>query len=606
MPILLLTTPFFLSGSLSPVALPVVSLLVLVGLLAVLRMRIPITKTLPNLALTGFFIVTVALLPFSMLVSGSIQAVLWWAAYLGVFISCQVLISNEKSLKIMAAYFVALTSVFSVFSFYAFIVTGLSSYTRLNGIVGSHNVYGGLLLIPFLLSLYLSLERKPVWQRALWSLSGALMLSGLVLTFSRGTWLSLVVSLVVSIFLFRRHISWRAIKSTAWGLASVVALTCLITAGVWFAAKHNTVTPESGVGPGSAQTAKVGIFSDQDDEDNAFIARLHYFGDALETYIQRPIVGFGAGNYEAALRIYKTDPNYSSFADPHDWLLKMLVEDGIIGAIVFLVFVGSLFWRLWRRLNQRIGDHWLAIAVFTGLFAGALHGLMDFDWSYNLVLLVFFCFAGALFGVLDQSGDDRPKTLPVWAGYVLILILAATAIISVQTYRAASARSDGDFFFYDKGDYNSAIDSYIASTLIYGRDPTTWFDLWRAYFRMGNYGAAKNCLSRAIALFPESGIFYTAWAETDEAQKDFSDYHDTLVNAVKYFPANNLSDNVKLASFDLDQKKYDEASAVIDKVLPIYERYQATLWFVNDPNSPMMSANIKLLEALKLKLGQTR
>ena len=102
-----------------------------------------------------------------------------------------------------------------------------------------------------------------------------------------------------------------------------------------------------------------------------------------------------------------------------------------------------------------------------------------------------------------------------------------------------------------------------------------------------------------MGIFPESGLYYTAWAETDEAMNNYSDYRETLLKAIKYFPANNLGDYVKLVDFDYKQGKYDEALFYINQVLPTYTHYQSTLWFKNDPNSSEMSKNLILLNKLR-------
>ncbi|MCX6718874.1 MAG: O-antigen ligase family protein [Candidatus Taylorbacteria bacterium] len=576
------------------------------------------------------------LLPFSMLPVRSVPEIIWWLVFSVMFICAQCLVKSEKVLENLSKIFVILTAGFGVASIYNFTRVGLTAYMRLDGIIGTHNIYGGFLIIPFFLSIYLIVKEEKRWQKYIWLLSGAIIFSSIILTFSRGTWVSIVVAIIVGVgvllkiprhstqprgigfahgtpffkggFLF--GIPWDKARSLR-GLTLLIFIifTVLMTGGIWLAAKHSTIANNS------TQITKTAVFSNEDGESNAFTARLHYFSDALQTYTHSPIVGFGAGNYAYALRMYKIDPNYGSFADPHNWLLKMLVEDGLIVTIIFVGFIISLFWQMRQLIVKRKEIPWLAVAVFTGLIGGTIHGLMDFDWSINLLLLVFFVFAGALYGYLlntqeldveDQGGEINGNPgiqyFPKWTQYILVALVLISAVISIQLFRADLARAKGDVYLSQLNDTDSAINSYFESVLLNKYEPATWYDLWRAYFIRKNYRVAIDSINKTIALFPQSGMYYTALAQTEEAMGDFTNYRETLLKAIKYFPASDLTSQVNLVNFDFKQKKYDEALALIDQVLPIYTHYQSVLWFSSDPNSEMISKNLVILNDIKNRI----
>jgi tetratricopeptide (TPR) repeat protein len=190
-------------------------------------------------------------------------------------------------------------------------------------------------------------------------------------------------------------------------------------------------------------------------------------------------------------------------------------------------------------------------------------------------------------------------------------------------FRANSARMDGDYFYFTKHDDDSAVISYFDSVKMNPYDPAPWYSLWNVYMNERKFDAANVVIGKAIALFPENGILYGAQASTYEelinagnSDKTASSgisasiassinqkgFHDALVNNIKYFPANSLTTYVKLVEFDFKQKKYDEALAYINKVVPIYSHYESVLWYVMDPNSPVMSANLKILKDYKVKI----
>jgi len=401
--------------------------------------------------------------------------------------------------------------------------------------------------------------------------------------------------MIVGIFLFRDKLSFAHIRRHSNILLILAALTVLLTGSIWYDAKHNT---------NSVQSASIAVFSNEDADTNALTARLHYFSDAVMIFTHSPLVGFGPGNYVYGLRMYKTDPNYSSFADPHDWLLKMLVEDGIFVGLIFLIFIILFFWQAWKLICARKQASWLERLLFIGLLASAIHGMMDFDWSYNLVLLVFFCFAGALYGVLlkEETDISKSKDFPLWVNYILFALLLIGLVVSIQIFRADSFRTKGDYDIA-MNDSNDAINSYFQSALINKYEPLTWFDLWSAYFSIKDYHAARYAVEKAIGLFPENGVYYSALAKTDLAEKNLTDYESHLLTAIKYFPAGDLTNQVRLADFYYVKKDYDRALSVIDSVIPIYGHYQSVLWFKDDPNSATIEANLKSLNKIKSEIG---
>ena len=276
---LLLASPFLFSGSFSVYSILAVLLLTLLSFLIFSRGGTSISRTWPNKAFLIFVAALILLILFSLLPIRSVQAVIWWVAYLGIFLSFQGIIRNERLFRWMSGFFVVMTAIFVVLSISTFIHIGLTSYPRLDGFLGNHNVYGGFLMIPFLLSLHFSFKENPIWQRILWMISSAVIFSSIILTFSRGTWASLIVALIVSFFLFRKYFSSSlknitakisfSFKSPLVILGTLIVAALILTGGIWLAAKHSAVYNNP------TQVANTAVFSNEDADSNAFTARLH-------------------------------------------------------------------------------------------------------------------------------------------------------------------------------------------------------------------------------------------------------------------------------------------------------------------------------------------
>ena len=595
---LLFLSPFLLSNRFSFLSNFVVLLSVLLLIIAN-RFEKGILFSKTNILLFIFFVASILFLPFSLLPIRSIANVIWLLGYIGIFVYIQNLVTNENILKNISKLFVIFTAVFGIYSLISFVETGLTAYPRLIGIIGNHNVYGGFLIIPFLLSIFLIITERGKWQRLVWYLSGAVILASLVLTFSRGTWLSIVLAVIISAIFFGNKI-WsnykiNDFKQVVRSLIILIFLSLAVFSTVWYMAKNTTIKGDSKIAD------ELTIYPQQDLEVNAVTARLAYFQDAWKTFLRSPLTGFGQGMYVQALRMYKSDPMFGSFADPHNWLLKNLVENGIFVTAILVVFLVLLFREIASLIIRKKDISWLSITIFTALVGGTIHGLMDFDWSINLVLLVFFVFAGALYGYLQNGQELRTRYFPKWFNYMFLFIIVVISFISLQTLRADIARAKGDIYFANK-DSETAINSYFESITYNSYDPASWYSLWKVYFTRGQYGPAKNCIDKALEIFPESGIYWGAKARTEEALGNSDDYRQSLLKAIKYFPASDLSYYVKLVEFDFKQKKYDEALSYINKAEPVYSRYEKSLWYKNDPNSTLMSENLAILKDYKKKI----
>ncbi len=573
------------------------------GLLAVLHSRALIRRTVPNVSFFLFIVTLIILIPFSLAKSHSIENVLWWLSYMAIFITAQCFASDRRLLEIIAKVFAVLATIYSVCMAYLFTVIGLSSYTRLSGLSAGHNIYGAFLILPLFLSGYFAIKEHVIWKKSLWIVATSIILSNIVLTFSRGTWLSIVVGLALFLFVSKGYITWQLIRTTWKTYVLVILIAVISVSGIWFAAKRNTVRT-------SIEKPAAQVFSNEDADNNAFVSRLHYFGDALATFIQRPIFGFGGGTYPYALRMFKMDPNYGSFADPHNWFLRMLVENGIVVAVIFLAFLGTLFWEMWRMIRRQKQLSWFHSIVFVGLFGSVFHGLMDMDWSYSILLPVFFCFAGALYGsVLDanETKNTTARSYSLWVDVVMLIVLLIAVLASFQLFRADSTRRDGDYLYFTKQRVDVSVESYQASADLNPYDPAPWYSLWNLYMSEEMPADALVAIKKAISIFPKNGTFYGYLATTYEGFGSTTDgigYHDALVSNIKYFPANSLSTYVKLIKYDFERRNYKEAWDYINRVVPIYSHYETVLWYKNDPNSSVMSENLKILKDYKTKIEE--
>lgn len=177
------------------------------------------------------------------------------------------------------------------------------------------NNFGGFLLLMLSVAIALALDRTSGSMRAYAILGIAVILLALVLTYSRGAWLGLVVALIVLAILKDQR------------LLAVMALAVLV---VIIAAPSVVDRLAFGFSGGYMQTSSTG-------------GRLLYWRKAIEVMMMNPLLGAGPGRFGGAVAAIFTTPvnalvgfapNYQLWVDSQ--VFQILAELGLLGIAAFL------------------------------------------------------------------------------------------------------------------------------------------------------------------------------------------------------------------------------------------------------------------------------
>ena len=121
-----------------------------------------------------------------------------------------------------------------------------------------------------------------------------------------------------------------------------------------------------------------------------------FYGLAIEVFLRSPLVGVGWGGFPLAAGLTDTAGNW-----PHNLVLELMAETGIIGTMAFVAFVGVVFYEFIRRRGD-VADKNIILAIFMAGFAASMIGG---DWPSQRVL--FFAI-GAMTGFsMRYSGPAR-------------------------------------------------------------------------------------------------------------------------------------------------------------------------------------------------------
>jgi putative inorganic carbon (HCO3(-)) transporter len=321
--------------------------------------------------------------------------------------------------------------------------------TALESTLGNANFLAAFLGLSVGPCLVVALRHRDIWR---WLALGALIAIAVVLPLTRS--LQAVPVLAVSagvVLLMWGENGGRRRRNVVRTAAAAVAAAGLL-AGV-------AVT--AGVGPGAGVRAS---------EIGTVQARVFYWTAATDIVQDHPLAGIGPGQFRGAYTPYRsveaavTRP-FDAVDAPHNVVLKLAAENGLVVAALYLAFVASVGWVLLRGLISLRGEERLALA---GVGAAWLGYQVQSLVSIEVVPLavVHYVTAGA---VLAASGaapfvlrpgasrrGEKKRIAAVTVAAVLVVVLplvlrpvradlaAASGVHAVGAGEVAEARAAFD------------------------------------------------------------------------------------------------------------------------------------------------------------------
>ena len=270
---------------------------------------------------------------------------------------------------------------------------------RASGFYVCPNHLAGLLEVLGIFGLSIACwSRYPRWVKLLIGYAAAVCYFGVVLTGSRGGYLSTIASVTVfagiSLWLLRRSGSalfWR-IGAVAGAGAIVVAIAI-----AFFLSRAQSLNERA-----------TNILDTQN-------MRVDLWQAAVQQWKLAPIFGTGSGTYLYYGRKFRTDRLQVDPVRAHNDYLDLLAEYGGAGALTFLVFLLVHLWNGWTNLLRVAPQfdpmrRWvlsnglaLQIGAIAAIAAYVVHSIFDFNLHIpaNVLLMAF------VFAILANPGTER-------------------------------------------------------------------------------------------------------------------------------------------------------------------------------------------------------
>lgn len=229
--------------------------------------------------------------------------------------------------------------------------------------------------------------------------ASGIIIVGIFVSWSRGSWLAFVASLIVVTLALPRKV-WQ-------GMALMLSLILVITL-LWIA----DLIPASIAARISSSTEEFFAFEDVrgvdiTPENYAVVERLSHWQAALNMARAHPWLGVGLGNYEVAYPTYRLLNWVEPLGHAHNNYLNILAEGGVIGLLgygkVWLVII-LMTWR--TRRHPDLLARFTAIGLSGTWTYLSVHSIFD-----NLLVNNLFIHIGVMCGILGILYSQANQTV---------------------------------------------------------------------------------------------------------------------------------------------------------------------------------------------------
>ncbi len=224
-------------------------------------------------------------------------------------------------------------------------------------------------------------------KKFIYLFAAGLMAVALIMTNSRGGIISLlaeVLFLVATMGLRRHHKKRKSeehkprIKSAAMKAGLALALVVALFAGVVL------------LGGEEALSRIVGSVN----TDDPTTGRAHFWGVTVDIIKNHPLIGTGLGAFGVVYTGYDSRNGMYRLEQAHNDYLQVLSDGGIIGAVIGLLFLVSLFRMGFARRESRDDfRRGVATGALAGCFAVLIHSFFDFTLHTPANALLFLVLA---------------------------------------------------------------------------------------------------------------------------------------------------------------------------------------------------------------------
>jgi tetratricopeptide (TPR) repeat protein len=248
------------------------------------------------------------------------------------------------------------------------------------------------------------------------------ILSGLLLTFSRGALIAFAGQLVILFIYYFKRIDFKKVAYCL--LVGGIAVGFFYGANYVRSLKNDVIDIEKRLEFNTTDSA------------TSVTERADFWKGSIELIKEKPVFGWGPFSFRNAYNPIQT--TFLANADhPHNIFLKIGVENGLIALFSFFGFLVTLFVIFVRRVfgkdqtKMSISKKDIVFVLFVSVLGGFAHNLIDYNFNFLQNLILLFLFMAFIRSMLIKK-DVSPSGF-----YKLFVICFAVIICAVSLYEGS-------------------------------------------------------------------------------------------------------------------------------------------------------------------------
>ncbi len=291
--------------------------------------------------------------------------------------------------------------------------TRLYAYTAMRPFLPDHGMYAAA--ISFVIPAMFVMGVFGVKGKSNWFWIGmalglfALITLGVIFSFTRASWLSLVVAFIVMVLLLMR-VQFK----TVMGIGVVLSVLLLLFQGlIMMELSRNKQDSDDDIEDHLQSFSNVST-------DPSNLERLNRWSSAYRMFLDKPVLGFGPGTYTYEYAPYQLSSemtiistNAGDQGNVHSEYFRPFAESGVLGGLLFialvLVVLSEGFYVFHNGESNEIRI--LSMAVLLGLITYFVHGLLNNYSEFDKIAVPMWGFIAAIVSLKTYhlKKAEKPK-----------------------------------------------------------------------------------------------------------------------------------------------------------------------------------------------------
>ncbi|MFM7233835.1 MAG: O-antigen ligase family protein [Flavobacteriales bacterium] len=324
---------------------------------------------------------------------------LWFIASF-YFLAVHVFRDRKKMKAYLLLYFFSLTCViiYTVTRHAQFGFDKDSAHWVMEPLFKDHTSYGAVLAMYFPIIIALLMQRNMnVLMRVLLSIGFLILTTGLILSYTRAAWISIIgAAVILAALLLRIQLRHILIGASIAGAVLLVGWDDIV-----MSLEQNKQESSDNLNEHVSSISNVS-------SDASNLERLNRWHCAIELFKERPVVGWGPGTYQFVYAPFQRSKdrtiistNQGDGGNAHSEYLGPLCEQGILGAvwiIAILYAISKLSFKLFYQLKDPDIKSLLA-AAYLGLMTYFIHGVLNNYLDTDKASIPFWGFIAMLVAI---------------------------------------------------------------------------------------------------------------------------------------------------------------------------------------------------------------